>query len=203
MGSKAAIVAFADEHPRNILRREPEIDLQKARLLAEEVLGATASETELLPLDLAAWPSPGTVCTASFPGLEIVCSRDLAKANPSQLTEYVARRAAGRTAYGVFMHSAEDWASFAMWSGGELLRSVSMSPDSGITEDLGERLSFEIPFWNGQRPASDSGYSLPFHPVELGNEALREFFGFILEGHEDSSCIDPEEIEMPAFCAGG
>ncbi|WP_420371475.1 hypothetical protein [Kribbella sandramycini] len=33
----------------------------------------------------------------------------------------------------------------------------------------------------------------------MGNAALKKFFGFFLEGREDDSCIDPEEIELPSF----
>ncbi|MGW0522962.1 DUF6928 family protein [Crossiella sp. NPDC003009] len=61
---------------------------------------------------------PGVVCTASLPGLDVVCSRALAKPRPSQLTDDVVGLADGRSAYAVFMHSAEDWAAFALWAGG-------------------------------------------------------------------------------------
>ncbi|OKI08107.1 hypothetical protein A6A06_35240 [Streptomyces sp. CB02923] len=199
MGSKAVIVAFVEEDSRGVFRRDLKIDQRESKLLAEGVLGATACESEILPLSLAAWPDPGTVCAASYSGLEVICSRNFAKPNPSQLTEDIVRRAGGRTAYGVFMHSADDWASFAVCSGGELVRSVSLSPDSGITENLGEYLPFELPFWNGEHSAGESEYALPFHPVDFGNEALRELFGFILEGYEDPSCVNPEDIEIPAF----
>ncbi|GAA2042277.1 hypothetical protein GCM10009800_30990 [Nocardiopsis rhodophaea] len=77
---------------------------------------------------------------------------------------------------------------------------MSVASSSGIIEDLGEQLSFEAPFWGGQSPCSDEvEYALTFHPIDLGNDAFREFFGFILEGHEDEYCIDPEEVEIPVF----
>ncbi|MGW2024019.1 DUF6928 family protein [Streptomyces decoyicus] len=28
------------------------------------------------------------------------------------------------------------------------------------------------------------GYARPFHPIDLGNEALKQFFGFLLEGRD-------------------
>ncbi|MEV5935901.1 hypothetical protein AB0L56_25000 [Streptomyces sp. NPDC052079] len=64
---------------------------------------------------------------------------------------------------------------------------------------MGQKFPFEQPFWNGQRPVRASSYRLPFHPIDLGNEALRHFFGFILEGAEDYLCVDPEEVEIPVF----
>ncbi len=34
------------------------------------------------------------------------------------------------------MHSATDWLGYAVWQDGVLLRSLSLSPDGGITEDM-------------------------------------------------------------------
>ncbi|MFF3541403.1 DUF6928 family protein [Streptomyces platensis] len=200
MGSKAAVVVVAEGDPREAFHRVQEIRHSKSKTLAERILGTAVRATELLPLDLAVWPDSGTVCAASLPGFEVICSRELAQSSPSRLTQMVSEWAEGRNAYGVFMDSAEDWSAFAVWSGGELVRGVSLSPGSGVIEDLGDRLSFEAPFWAGERRVRHTpGYSLPFHPIDLGNEALKEFFGFILEGHESVDCLDPEEIEIPAF----
>ncbi|MFE0045677.1 DUF6928 family protein [Streptomyces albireticuli] len=196
------MVVFAEKNPKGAFRDSPVIDHAKSKHLAEMILGAASQEMGLLALDLAVWPETGVACAASLPEYEVACSRELARNRPSELTEWVSRLAGGRDTYAVFMHSAEDWGAFAVWSDGRLVRSLSLSPDSGIIEDVGERLSFEAPFWEGENPArSGSGYALPFHPIDLGNEALREFFGFILEGHEDASSFDPEEIEIPAFRA--
>ncbi|MGW4237326.1 DUF6928 family protein [Streptomyces sp. NPDC004749] len=202
MGSKAAVVVFAEAEPERAFREAVAIDHAKSKRLAETVLCTTSHETGLLPLDLAVWPDSGIVCAASLPGYEVVCSRELARHQPSELTEWISRLADGRDAYAVFMHSAEDWGAFAVWSEGHLLRSLSANPDSGVIEDVGEHLSFEVPFWEGEHSVrSEAGYSLPFHPIDFGNEALREFFGFILEGREDESCVDPEEVDIPAFRA--
>jgi hypothetical protein len=37
-----------------------------------------------------------------------------------------------------------------------------------------------------------SDYPFPFHPLELGEAALREFFGYRLEGIVDPGPIEPE-----------
>jgi len=39
--------------------------------------------------------------------------------------------------------------AFAQWVNGKLVRSLSLSPDSGILEDIGPRFPFEEPFWSG------------------------------------------------------
>lgn len=202
MGSKSAVVVFAEAEPRRAFRDAGLTDHDKSKRLAEITLGATAQETGLLTLDLAVWPDSGIVCAASLPECEVVCSRELARYRPSELTEWILRLANGRGAYAVFMHSAEDWAAFAVWSDGALVRSLSMNSSSGVMEDMGEHLPFEFPFWEGERSVrNEPNYALPFHPIDFGNEALREFFGFVLEGREDELCFDLEEFEVPAFRA--
>jgi len=91
------------------------------------------------------------------------------------------------------MHSAVDWFAMAKWSSGTLLRSLSLAPDNGIIEDLGTRLPFEAPYWAGRHPAvdpedeDDGPCPFPFHPLELGEGALRSLFGYQLEGYVDAS----------------
>jgi len=100
------------------------------------------------------------------------------------------------------MHSVVDWLAFAQWINGELVRSLSLSPD-GILEDLGRRMPFEEPFWSGANPVTDGDDAakdpLPFHPLELGDAALKEFFGYELEAMVDSSLFQPESIPLLKF----
>ena len=100
------------------------------------------------------------------------------------------------------MHSVVDWLAFAQWKDGQLVRSLSLSPDSGILEDIGERLRFEEPFWAGRHPATDDDgydYPFPFHPLELGEAALKEFFGYQLEGFIDPAQLEPETIPLVKY----
>jgi hypothetical protein len=110
--------------------------------------------------------------------------------------------AAGRTVYLHAMHSVVDWFAFAVWrADGELGRALSMSPDSGVIENLGEPLAFEQPFWAGERPiGGDDDYPFAFSPPELGEEALGTLFGFVYEGPTTARrTVDPEEIGLAAF----
>nr|WP_167348344.1 hypothetical protein [Streptomyces bicolor] len=82
---------------------------------------------------------------------------------------------------------------------GRLVRSLSLSPDTGIIEDIGQRLPFELPYWEGHHqvepgaPSEDEGqYPLPFHPLGLGERAMLEFFGFHVE-----SCSAGDEAAEP------
>jgi len=204
VGSKAAIVAFVAGEPREAFRGASDIDPESSRRLAEKILGGQAQPSGALPLDRAVWPEDGVVCAASFPGVEVVCCRWLAQDRPSDLTGQISRLAEGRNAYGVFMHSITDYAGFAVWAKGSVVRSLSMSSEIGILEDLGSQFAFEEPFWRGEYSVpGDECCVLPFHPIDLANEALREFFGFVLEGDWDDSCFDPEEVNVPVFRAWG
>ncbi|HVY49641.1 MAG TPA: hypothetical protein VHB21_27295, partial [Minicystis sp.] len=97
-------------------------------------------------------------------------------------------------------YTAVDWFCYGIWAEGELVRGLSLSPDDGIIEDVGDRLAFEGPFWAGARAADlDEGesYPLPFHPLDLANEALATLFGFRLEGERTE--IDPLGIRLAVF----
>jgi hypothetical protein len=102
------------------------------------------------------------------------------------------------------MHSVVDWFAFAQWSDGKLARSLSLSPDSGIIEDIGEKLPFEQAYWAGEHPAvgpesDDDEYPLPFHPLDMGETALSALFGYQLEGALISTLFDPESIPLMRF----
>ena len=103
------------------------------------------------------------------------------------------------------MHSVVDWFAYAIWAGdGALQRALSLSPDRGIIENTGAPLDFEEPFWARQRPVETTGfeerpYPLPFHPLELGEEALRALFGFNYEGLYHHDDPDLENIELCGF----
>jgi hypothetical protein len=104
------------------------------------------------------------------------------------------------------MHSVVDWTCFAVWEDGTLVRSLSLSPDGGIEENIGEPYDFELPYWAGAHPVEpvpgwpDQGpYPLPFHPLELGEEALRALFGFVVEGYPDPDDVDASDVPMLGF----
>ena len=95
-----------------------------------------------------------------------------------------------------------------VWEDGRLIRSLSLAPDSGILEDIGEPLPFEAPFWAERQhaPAGDAEaedpYPLPFHPLELGEAVLLARFGYQLEGGGDAS-VDPFSIPLLHFQRSG
>ncbi|MEV1006368.1 hypothetical protein [Streptomyces sp. NPDC049881] len=200
VGIKAAVIAFAPESPRAVLRAGL-VAGPGSRSLAEQFAGdGVLTQVGAASLDRAVWPDEGTVCAGRFDGLDIVAFRGLARARPSEISEAVLGLAAGRRAYAVFMHSVVDWTAFAVWDGERLVRSLSLSPGEGVLEDIGERLPFEAPYWAGAHALTHApDYPLPFHPLELGDKALAAYFGFALESALDDDILDPEDVSLAVF----
>ncbi|WZP00695.1 hypothetical protein EP7_002344 [Isosphaeraceae bacterium EP7] len=152
-------------------------------------------------------PPDGEIDIGCFPGLSVVAAKEIGIDYPSRLSPRFLECAGSRTIYLHAMHSVVDWFAFAVWRAGKLERSLSLSPDSGVIEDIGPRMAFEGPYWSGEHPAVDPEdddeveppYPFPFHPLELGDAALRELFGFQLEGVIDPSLLDPESVPLARF----
>jgi hypothetical protein len=203
MGAKTWMLTYSSGSAREILKSDPRLDREATAALAKALF--PDEKLELLgDADLSfTCPPDDELIVGCFPGLTIVAAQEFGIDYPSQLPSIFLDHASGRTVHLHAMHSAVDWLAFAMWSGGELRRSLSLSPDSGVLEDIGPRLSFEEPYWSGQRPAIDPeeeddepDYPFAFHPLELGEAALREFFGYELEGMVDDTLLEPELIPL-------
>ncbi|MFF7436982.1 DUF6928 family protein [Streptomyces sp. NPDC008122] len=151
------------------------------------------------------YPPDGLTYAASFQGVDLVCDRRLMFDRPSELPAHLLEAAAGRRVILHAMHSVSDWLAFAVWEDGRLVRSLSLSPDGGIVENIGDPFPFETPYWTGDRPVEfapnweEKPYALPFHPLELGNEALRAFCGFLLEGRPAPDDVDPDGVPLLGF----
>ena len=202
MGAKTCLVAQAQGDVRGILAERPD-------LLESETTGFVAALFPGLrfgaprPADLTwTFVRDRSVIAGCFPGLRIVVAAEVAGDRPSQLPPRFIS-AHGTTLLHA-MHSVVDWCAFAVWRDGVLIRSLSVSPE-GVIEDIGERLPFEKPYWDGERPAVDpeeeaaDAYPLPFHPLELGEHALLEFLGFQLGSVVDETMLDPASIRLLCF----
>lgn len=143
---------------------------------------------------------------ACYPGLSVVCTGDVALDRPSELDERFRAEARGRTLYLHAMHSVVDWFAYAIWTGdGQLRRSLSLSPDSGIIENLGTPLAFEAAYWAGEKALQaeegEEPYPLPFHPLDLAEDALRSLFGFNYEGMYLDDDPDLEQAVLAGYRA--
>jgi hypothetical protein len=198
MGAKTAILAYADGDPREVLRGRPTLDRAAALDLVGWVFpGRKVEQVFDGSLD-DGYPEEGIANAGCFPGLELVCERNLQIDRPSQLDPRLLQASAGRRLYLHMMHSMVDWAAFALWEDTRLIRSLSLAPDTGVVEDIGAPLPFEAPFWAGEHadPDPDPDYPLPFGPLGLGEEALRAFFGFVYEGERRPGDLDPSGIAL-------
>lgn len=139
-----------------------------------------------------------------FQGVSVIAAKEFGIDYPSKLPQN-SIAAAGKGVITLHaMHNVVDWFAYAIWTNGRLVRSLSLSPDSGIMEDLGQRLPFEESYWSGEHPAVDAdeemdAYPFPFHPLELGEETLKDRFGYQLEGFIDPSLLEPESIPLVRY----
>ncbi|MEU1621099.1 hypothetical protein ABZ479_27850 [Streptomyces sp. NPDC005722] len=208
MGAKTGLLVYADGDVPDLLRQAGTADSRRTSAMVERLCpGRVMEETEGLDLGEAVYPPEGTVHAGSWPGVEVFCDRELMVDRPSLLPEHLVAAGAGRRVVLHAMHSAVDWCAFAVWEDGNLVRSLSLSPDDGIIEDIGEPLPFERPYWAGERPADvvpwpdeeEEPYPLPFHPLDFGEDALRALFGFVMEGRPRADDVDATGVELLGF----
>jgi hypothetical protein len=193
MGAKTWMLVYADSNAREALKARPQLDREATRRLA----AALFPKEKLKPLgdgDLSYTCPPGDeLHIGCFAGVSVVAAKEFGIDYPSKLAKSFIAAGGRGTIYLHAMSSVVDWFAFALWSNGSLLRSLSLSPDSGILEDIGQRVRFEEPYWSGQHPAIDDEeekdpYPFPFHPLELGEAALKELFGYQLEASSTPRC---------------
>ncbi|WP_101831065.1 DUF6928 family protein [Frankia canadensis] len=209
MGAKDSMLFYADGGDvRQILRSAPAIDRDATQALVERLHpGRRVVEIGDGTLLDHAYPPEGYLYAACFPGLTVICTQDLTVDDrPSRLGGTFRAEARGRTLYLHTMLSTVDWFAYAIWDAdGTLRRALSVDPDSGILENTGTPLPFEADYWAGRRPVEideddpDPSYPLPFHPLEMAEDALRALFGFIYEGYVEDDDPDLDEIVLAGY----
>jgi hypothetical protein len=199
MGAKTWMLVYAEGRVEEALRAYPQLDRDATLQLATSLF----PKDKLEPIGEGSLsytcPPNDEIHIGCFPRVCILAAKEFGIDYPSKLPDKFIFQGGGGAVYLHAMHSVVDWLAFAKWMNGKLVRSLSLSPDRGILEDIGQRLPFEEPFWAGQHPVPDDGkdsYPLPFHPLELGEVALKEFFGYQLEGPVDSTLLEPESIPL-------
>jgi hypothetical protein len=204
MGAKTWMLAYVNGSASEILNSNPMLDREATKALATKLFPSDKLE----PLDDGelsfTCPPDNELVIGCFPGLSIIAAKEFGIDNPSALDPKFLNAATGTAVFLHAMHSVVDWFAYAIWTGGRLKRSLSLSPDSGIIEDIGPRLAFEEPYWAGDHPVFDpeedeeEDYPFPFHPLELGEAALFDLFGYQLEGDAPSD-VQPENVTLMRF----
>ncbi|GII29132.1 DUF6928 family protein [Planotetraspora mira] len=207
MGAKTGLLIHAEGDVADALQARPALDRDACRrLISRMSAGKQITQIEDGTLGDDVYPPKGTVYLGCFPGLDIITGQHLMIDRPSLLAaEYVAHD--GRRTYLHAMHSVVDWLAFGVWHDGTLVRALSLAPDEGIIENVGEVMPFEVPYWAEDHPVEaefgEEPYPFPFHPLDLGEAALERFFGFCVEGSssdfDDFADIDPFEIPLMGF----
>ena len=204
MGAKTWMLVYSDGSAKAALGNSPVLDREASAELGKRLFPSDKLESLNDATLSFTCPPDNELVVGCVSGISILAAKEFGIDRPSQLPAIFTSQAPMGTTYLHAMHSAVDWFAFAVWENGILRRSLSLSPDSGIVEDIGERFSFEVPFWAGERPAVDPDveedeYPFPFHPLELGEAALAEFFGYQLEGIVNPSLIEPEQVPLLRF----
>jgi Family of unknown function (DUF6928) len=209
VGAKDWMVLYPDGEIASVLRLAPRLDRDATRALVARLYpGRHVIEIADGNLACNANPPDGHLYAGCFPGLTIVCVADVALDQPSKLDDRFLTEAQGRAVYLHAMHSVVDWFAYAIWDGdGRLRHSLSLSPDSGIVENIGPPLEFESAYWAGEKPVQDDEdeedtYPLPFHPLEMSEDALRALFGFNYEGYYFDDDPDLEAVALAGFELG-
>lgn len=208
MGAKDWVLAFCETDPRAVLREGPVLDHAAARAAAERLLPRRRL-TAVADGNLQdnANPQDDLIYVGAFRGLTLACTGVAAVDRPSRLPRPVLEAVPAARVYLHAMHSVVDWFAYAVWIDGRLSRALSLSPDSGVMDDVGEAWPFEEPYWAGERPVDLEGsdpddgepYPLPFHPLELAETALQELLGFTYEGMPRPDDIDPGDVPLAGF----
>lgn len=200
MGAKNWMLVSADGDARPALASKAPLDRDASTALARQLF----PEYHLTPLDdgdlYYTNPPKDEIFVGVFGGVSVVAAAEFGIDHPSRLPERFIAPSGTTTLHA--MHSVVDWLAFATWQDGKLVRSLSLSPDSGILEDIGDHLEFEAPYWQGKHPATEDDeeeYALDFHPLDLGEAALLSFFGYQLEGYLEHNLIDPESFPLLHF----
>ena len=205
MGAKTWMLAYVDGRAPDILKSNPQLDRAATAAMAAKLFPGEKLEPFGDGNLSYTCPPNHEVHIGCFPGLTVIAAKEFAIDYPSRLPSRFLEAATGHTMYLHAMHSVVDWFAYAIWVNGTLERSLSLSPDNGILEDIGPRRAFEEPYWAGRHPVvidseeDETEYPLPFHALELGEAALLELFGYQLEGVIDPGQVQPERIPLVRF----
>jgi len=203
MGAKAWFIAYFDDDPKAVLSNQPKLDRNASRELAERLFpDVTLTSAEDVTLEFLD-PQKDQIIIGCYGGVRIVAHYELSNDRPSKIDPRWFDPALGTNAYVHATHSVVDWFAYGLWRNGKLARALSISPDDGIAEQIGDPLPFEKAYWDGQFPVDDDddegSYPLPFHPLELSEASILHHLGFQFEGQISEWICDPIDIPAVTF----
>ena len=212
MGAKTWMLVSSEGNARELLAAKPPLDREASVALARRLF-PTTKFTEGKDGSISYTnPPDNEIFVGHFGAVAVVAAAEFGIDYPSQLPKHFLENMPHPFVVLHAMHSVVDWFAFAVWEKGNLKRALSLSPDSGIMEDIGEHYAFEGPYWNGEHGVADEDddedededeeeeeedkYPFVFHPLDLAEEALAAFFGYVIEGALSNQLYDPEEVPL-------
>jgi hypothetical protein len=206
MGAKTWMLVYSDDDIRQILFGQPTLDRTKT----EQFVKSAFPKHKLASIEDSTLaytcPRRNVLIAGCYLGVTFLAAEEFGIDYPSKLDPRFIGLIGSKNTYLFAMHSVVDFFAFAIWETGVLKRSLSASPDSGIMEDIGEKLPFEVPFWNGKHPAVDpeeegeeSEYPLKFHPLDFGEATLSNLVGFSMEGPLPTDVVDADQFPLMSF----
>lgn len=206
--SAVATLWFVDDPEPSAVLRDAAPDAAVSRALLERIhRGRSVTPVRRVPLSRAATGAGfdrATVFVGSFPGVTVVCSRDLVHRHPSTLPDVWVQALACDRTYLVVSDPEGAWGAFGVWERGRLRRAFGASAIT-FFEDEGLPFEWERPFWAGDHPIRwPTGVlphpgSLPFHPRRLVESANEHWLGFRHVGGVRAGMISPDEVQVWAF----
>jgi hypothetical protein len=194
------MLVFDDGDARKVLGEQPSLDREATRQLVAD-LHPHAHVTEIAEGNLGenADPDDDDVYAACFGGVTLLCTAEAGEDRPSQVSHRLLTAVPAQRVTLITIESPLDWFAFGRWHGEDLVRALSLSPDEGVIEDVGPRVPFEEPYWAGGYPVQGGLYPLPFHPLDLGEEAVHEVLGTALGGAPRPGEADPASIPLLGY----
>jgi hypothetical protein len=154
VGVNTWMLVAAERNAREALASRPLLDREATTQLARSLFPDEKLEC-VADVDLChTSPSKRQLHIGSFAGVSIVAAKEFGIDHPSKLPNRFITALPGRELYLHAMHSTVDCFAFGRWIDGTLVRALSVSPDTGVVEDIGHRSPFEEPFWLGEHPAA-------------------------------------------------
>jgi hypothetical protein len=127
VGAKDWMLAFGETGSTHRSSTPSPLDRAAACAAAERLhSGRTLTPIEDGTLGENAHPDDGLIYVAAFDGLTLVCTGLAVLDNPSQLPPPVLTAIPASQVYLHAMHSVVDWFAYAVWTGGQLRRSLSL-----------------------------------------------------------------------------
>jgi len=209
MGAKTALLVHADGDVGQALRGAVELDRVATEALVARLLpGLDVVAVEDGDLGSTINPPAGLLYAGVFPGITVICAAEVGEIRPGDLRPGWVAEGVGRRVILHSMHSVSDFLGMAVWDAdGRLERALCLSPGDGIVEDRGDRLPFEQAYWAGRHRVEDDDeddepYPLPFHPLDLGEDALAALCGFVIEGVPGENMPELGRVPLAGFRLG-